>query len=76
VARGAVADKLARLLARRCKSQTVHNIIEPSLKQNEQICAGFAGVALCFLENALELALKHAIHIARLLLFKQLQPII
>ncbi len=49
------------------------NIIEPSLKKNEQVFTGDTSLFTSLVEGLVELAFQHAIGIASLLFFTELE---
>src|SRR5215469_3148928 len=71
-----VAHELARLGARRRKSHAVHDVVQATLEQPQQVLARGAGLARGFLVVVAELPLEHAVHAAQLLLLTQLQPVV
>src|SRR5262252_4695642 len=71
-----VAHELARLGARRGKSHAVHDVVQATLEQSQQVLARGAGLARGFLVVVAELPLEHPVHAAQLLLLAQLQPVV
>jgi hypothetical protein len=71
-----VINNLPSLSPRGSKSQAVNNVVQPSLKQNEQLCTGHALSGGGPLKGVTELGLKESIGPLYLLLLTKLNLVV
>src|SRR5207248_10822802 len=71
-----VTDELARLSARRRKTEAVHDVVEPRLEHAQEVLTGDAALLVGLLVVGAELVLEQPVVAARLLLLAQLQQVL
>src|SRR5690606_27975970 len=71
-----VPNQLARSLAARSEAQPVHDVVQPRLQPDEQVLARHALLPRSFLEQVLEVLLRHTVDAADLLLLTQLLRVV
>jgi hypothetical protein len=67
-----VCNDLTSLTARRSETQTVDDVVETSLKENQQLCTGYSLLASGAGERIVELTLKESVRTLYLLLLAKL----
>src|SRR5690606_19444766 len=70
-----VTDQLARLGARSTEAHAVHDGVETTFEQLQQVLTGLTAATIGFREHTAELTFQHAIQAADLLLFTQLNTV-
>ena len=71
-----VLDKMTSLGAGVGKPETVNDIIQSAFQHDQQVCAGYAFLAVRFLKYQAELLFRKPVHALDLLFFTQLNAVI